>query len=131
MVNDPIADFITQIKNAGTARKECVVIPYSKMKSAIAEVLLREGYIEAVNKKGKGVKTSLEIYIKYLQNGKPKIDGVKRISKPSRRLYSNAASVTSVKSGHGKVILSTPAGIVTVKEAKEKSVGGEVLFYIW
>jgi len=131
MVNDPIADFIIQIKNAGTARNESVVISYSKMKSAIADVLLREGYIESVSKKGKGVKMGLEVCIKYLQNGYPKIDGVKRISKPSRRLYSNATSIPKVKGGHGKVILSTPVGIVTDKEAKEKSVGGEILFSIW
>lgn len=131
MVNDPISDFIIQIKNAGAVRKEVVSIPYSKMKHAIADVLLAEGYIGGVEKRGKKVKKTLDITLKYDEAKKHIINDVERISKPGRRLYAKASQLYPVKYGKGKRIVSTPQGILTGEEARKRNVGGEELFKIW
>lgn len=131
MVNDPIADFIIQIQNAGMAGKASVVIPYSNEKNAIAELLLKEGYVESVFKKGKKVKKGLEVTLKYESDGSPRVNGVKRVSKPSRRMYVGTRDLKKAKTRHGLLILSTPLGILTDKDAMEKRVGGEMLFEIW
>ena len=130
MVSDPIADFIIQLKNAGAVKKEEVALPYSKLKFAIAEKLAAAGFVGAVEKKGKGVKKTLHVALKY-ENGRHFIRGVKRISKPGRRLYAGVAEIHPVKFGHGKLVLSTPQGILTDDEARELNVGGEQLFTIW
>ncbi|HXK31839.1 MAG TPA: 30S ribosomal protein S8 [Candidatus Paceibacterota bacterium] len=129
MVTDPISDFLVRLQNASMARKERVSIPFSQMKHSIAEVLAREGYVSDVDSKSKanGVLTLSLVY----KDGRPAIQGVKRISKPSRRMYMGVRDVRPVKRGHGLLVLSTPAGIVTGKEARIKRVGGEVLFEIW
>lgn len=127
MVTDPISDFLVRLQNASMARKERVSMPFSQMKRSIAEILVREGYVEEVDGKGAG---SLTISLTY-RNGRPAISGIKRISKPSRRLYLGVRDLRPVKRGHGLMLLSTPAGILTGKEAKEKRVGGEALFEIW
>lgn len=128
MVNDPIADLITRIKNASKARKESILLPYSKLKEAIANVLVAEGYLKSVTKK----KTSpiLEIELSY-HNGEPKVKEVERISKLSRRVYKGCDDIHPVRGGFGKVILSTPKGILTDSQAVKGKVGGEVLFKIW
>ncbi len=129
MVTDPISDFIVRLQNASMARKAEVFIPFSQMKQSIAEVLAREGYlgeVDAKSKKGNSLKLSL-VY----KDGRPAIQGVKRISKPSRRMYMGVRDVRPIKRGYGLLLLSTPAGILTGKEAKQKRVGGEVLFEIW
>ena len=126
MVTDPIADFLVRLQNASRARKTLVEVPFSSMKFAIAQILSREGYIGSVEKQ----KTALSIPLLY-KEGRPAISGVKRISKPSRRLYMGVRDVHPVKRGHGLLVLSTPAGVVTGKEAKQKRAGGEVLFEIW
>lgn len=131
MVNDPIGDFIIQLKNAGMVRKSTVSIPYSKLKNAIADKLVDAGFVASVTKHGKKVKKTLDIGLKYTQDGTHQIQGVQRISKPGRRLYLSVADIFPVKFGRGKRILSTPAGILTGEEAKEKNVGGEELFIIW
>ena len=131
MVGDPIGDFIIQLKNAGMVRKSVVSIPYSKLKAAVAEKLLSSGFVAGVDKHGKKVKKTLDITLKYDESGAPFIQGVQRISKPGRRLYRGVSEIFPVKYGRGKRILSTPAGIVTGEEAKEKNVGGEELFIIW
>ena len=128
MVTDPIADFLIRLQNASMARKERVSIPFSRMKRSIAEILAREGYVSEVDKVKEG--TALTVVLAY-KNGKPGISGVKRISKPSRRLYLGVRDLRPVKRGHGLMLLSTPAGILTGKEAREKRVGGEALFEIW
>jgi small subunit ribosomal protein S8 len=130
MVNDPVGDFIIRLKNAGMARKNTVSIPYSRLKHAIADKLAASGFIEKVEKHGKKVKKTLDVTLKYA-NGAHQIQGVKRLSKPGRRLYLGVAEIFPVKFGRGKRILSTPAGILTGEEAKEKNVGGEELFIIW
>ncbi len=131
MVNDPIADFIIRVKNAGMVGKREVALPYSKLKHAVADTLVKAGFLEKARKHGKLVATELIVYLKYTANGAHAINDVKRISKPGRRLYIKAADVHAIKYGRGKLILSTPAGILTGEEAKEKNVGGEQLFTIW
>ncbi|HEY4486633.1 MAG TPA: 30S ribosomal protein S8 [Candidatus Paceibacterota bacterium] len=127
---DPIADMLIQIKNAGNAGKESVSFPHSKVKLAIAQVLLKEGYIASVNKKTKKDDRSIDVGVMY-ENGNPKIKGVQRVSKPSRRIYLGVKEVHPVRQGFGCMVLSTPRGILTGKEARKEKVGGEVLFKVW
>lgn len=131
MTTDPIADLINQIKNAGAVKKATVSIPFSNFKLSIAEKLKETGWVKAVEKKGKKVKKTLDITLKYNDDGKAFVQGVKRISKPGRRIYRGFEEVIPVKYGFGALILSTPKGIKTDKEAKKEKVGGEALFQIW
>ncbi len=130
MVTDSISDFIIQLKNASSARKQSFSVPHSKFKAAIAEVLEKEGFIKSANKKGKKVIKTLEIELVY-ENGAPKVNDVKRVSKISKRLYYGVDQIRSVRQGFGRLILSTPKGILTDREAKKAKVGGEPLFKIW
>ena len=129
MVGDPIADFITRLKTGGRAHKESVSLPYSKLKEAIATVLVSEGYLKSVStkKKDNGV---LEVELAY-HNGVSKITEVQRISKSSRRIYKGFADMHPARGGVEKTILSTPKGIMTDRQAIKAKVGGEVLFKIW
>jgi small subunit ribosomal protein S8 len=131
MVNDPIGDMIIQLKNAGMVGKREVSLPYSKLKHAIAEKLAHAGFIASAEKRGKKTKKTLDMTLKYDSRGAHEIHGVDRISKPGRRLYIGVQEIFPVKFGKGKRILSTPVGILTGEEAKEKNVGGEELFIIW
>lgn len=130
MVSDTIGDFIIRLKNAGVVGKKEVAVPYSKLRHAIADKLVAAGYIEKAEQQGKKVQKTLAVTLKY-EGGKHRITGVKRISKPGRRLYTKVADIHRVKFGHGHMILSTPAGILTNEEAKAANVGGEQLFIIW
>lgn len=130
MVSDVIGDFIIRLKNAGAVGKKEVAVPYSKLRHAIAEKLVAAGYIEKAEQQGKKVQKTLAVTLKY-EGGKHSISGVKRVSKPGRRLYTKVADIHRVKFGHGHMILSTPAGILTSEEAKAQNVGGEQLFIIW
>ena len=131
MVGDTIGDFIIQIKNAGAVGKKSVSLPYSKLRHAVADKLVTSGYVEGASTKGKTVsEKTLEVTLKY-ENGSHRISGVKRVSKPGRRLYTKVADIHPVKFGKGNLILSTPAGILTNDEARAKNVGGEQLFIIW
>jgi small subunit ribosomal protein S8 len=129
MVTDPISDLIINIKNANFAGKESISIFHSKLKEAIAEVLVKEGYVKAVSKKKKSNK--FDITLAYDANGKSKIREISRMSKPSRRMYFGADEIKPFKNGYGRVIISTSKGIVTDKEAKKQKLGGETLFKIW
>lgn len=131
MVSDPVADLINRLANAGAVKHAIVSMPFSNFKMAIAEKLKETGYVKAVEKKGKKVKKTLDIALVYGENGAPKIQGVKRVSKPGRRLYKSVHDITRVRYGHGALILSTPKGIKTDKEARKEKVGGEALFEIW
>lgn len=131
MVGDPVGDFIIQLKNAGMVGKKEVSIPYSKLKHAIADKLVAAGFVTEAVKRGKKVKKTIDVTLKYDTKGTHQIQGVKRVSKPGRRLYIGVAEIYPVKFGKGKRIISTPAGILTGEEAKEKNVGGEELFIIW
>jgi len=127
---DPIADMLVQIKNAGEAKKQMVVIPYSNFKFTIAQTLLREGYVAGVSRKGKGTKRTIEVLVAY-EAGASRIKGIKRISKVSRRMYTGMRNIKLVRQGHGDIVLSTPKGVLTGKEARKAKVGGEALFSIW
>lgn len=130
MVTDPIADFITQLKNAGAVGKREVSLPFSQFKMAVAEKLKQSGYVTSVDKKGKKVKKTLEVALKYV-DGKHAIADVKRISKPGRRMYRSVSEIHPVRYGRGILILSTPNGVKTDAEARKEKVGGEALFEIW
>ncbi|MBP9836231.1 MAG: 30S ribosomal protein S8 [Candidatus Pacebacteria bacterium] len=132
MVGDIIGDMIIRLKNAGVVGKKQVEMPYSKLRHAVANKLVAAGYIEKAEQQGKKDKVQklLVVTLKY-ENGRHRIDGVKRISKPGRRLYTKVADIHRVKFGKGHMLLSTPAGILTNEEAKAQNVGGEQLFIIW
>ena len=132
MVSDTIGDFIIQLKNAGMVRKDRVSLPYSKLKHAIADTLQKEGYVAGVETTGKGVKKQLEVLLQYdAATGAHVINDGKRSCKPGRSLYTKVAVSYPVKFGKGRVILSTPAGILSGEEARKAKVGGEELFKIW
>jgi small subunit ribosomal protein S8 len=127
---DTIGDFIIRLKNAGAVGHQEVALPHSKMKEAIANKLADIGYLATVKVEGKDVKKTLLVELKY-DNGRHVIADVQRVSKPGRRLYAKVEEIYPVKFGKGHLILSTPKGILTDKEAKVEKVGGEQLFKIW
>ncbi len=129
-MTDPIADMLTRIRNAITAKKETVEIPASNMKKAIADILLAEGYVKDVKIVEDGYNGKIAITLKY-SDKKSVINGLKRVSKPGLRTYSGVETMPSVLNGLGTVILSTNKGVMTGKQAKAANVGGEVLCYIW
>ena len=128
---DPIADMLTRIRNANSAKHKTVDVPSSKMKTAIAEILFKEGYIksfEIISNENQGI---IRIALKYDEKGTRVIDGIKRISKPGLRVYANKEELPRVLNGLGTAIISTSQGLKTDKEAREAGIGGEVLAYIW
>ncbi len=130
-MTDPIADMIVRLKNATDSKKESVVFPYSKLKVAILDTLLKEGYVKSFGKKGKKIVKFIEVVLSYDENGVGLIHGVERISKTSKRVYSKTRDIRKVKNGLGSLILTTPKGIMTDKQAKAEKVGGEAMFKIW
>ncbi len=132
VVNDPIADMLTRIRNAQIAKHDTVVIPASNMKKAIARILLDEGYIKGFEKIDDGVQGMIKITLKYV-NGKqqPVIAGLKRISKPGLRVYAQCEDLPKVLGGLGVAIISTSRGLMTDRKARKDNLGGEVLAYIW
>jgi small subunit ribosomal protein S8 len=130
----PIANMLIQIKNAQSAGLETIDVPFSAMKFKIAEILKKKGFIEEVeNKKKKAHKAEvsfLDLKLKYT-DGKGAINGIKLVSKPSRRIYAGKSDLKSVKSGFGISVISTPKGIMTGDEARKAGVGGEIIFEIW
>lgn len=131
IVTDPIADMLTRLRNAITAKHESVLIPVSKEKEAIAKILLDEGYIKSFETIEEKKIKYLKVEIKYDTNGNSVIYGLKRISKPGLRVYSNVDKLPKVIGGMGISIISTNKGILTDKQARELKVGGEVLAYVW
>ena len=128
---DPIADMLTRIRNANSAKHKTVDVPASKMKTAIAEILFKEGYIksfELISNENQGI---IRITLKYDEKGTRVIDGIKRISKPGLRVYASKEELPRVLNGLGIAIISTSKGLKTDKEAREAGMGGEVLAYIW
>ena len=128
---DPIADMLTRIRNANSAKHKTVDVPNSKMKTAIAEILFKEGYIksfELINNENQGI---IRITLKYDEKGARVIDGIKRISKPGLRVYAGKEELPRVLNGLGTAIISTSKGLKKDKEAREAGMGGEVLAYIW
>ena len=130
VVNDPIADMLTRIRNAQIAKHDVVVLPASNTKKAIAKILLAEGYVKSVDFIDEAPQGSIKIVLKY--NGKqPVIAGLKRISKPGLREYAKSEELPKVLGGLGIAIISTSKGLMTDKEARKEMIGGEVLAYIW
>ncbi len=131
-MSDPIADMLTRIRNANTARHDTVDVPNSKMKMAIANILLEEGYVSKIELVDAGSHKDIRITLKYGADRSDRIlTGLKRISKPGLRVYAGKADVPKVLDGLGTAILSTNQGVITDKKARELQVGGEVLAFVW
>ena len=129
-MNDPISDMLTRIRNANDARHDTVDVPYSKVKKAIADILVAEGFVASADTLGEGTHKTIRITLKY--EGKTKVlQGLKRISKPGLRIYANVEELPRVLNGLGIAIISTSKGIMTDKEARKQNVAGEVLAYLW
>ena len=130
-ITDPIADLLTRIRNANSAKHETVEIPASNMKKAIVEILDEEGYIKNYQIIDDGKQGIIRVTLKYGKNNEKVLTGLKRVSKPGLRIYAGAEELPRVLKGLGIAILSTSKGIMTDKEARKANVGGEVLAYVW
>lgn len=130
-VNDPIADFLTRIRNAGMVKHQTVEIPHSKLKREIARILKEEGYIQDFSERGAGAEARLVIELKYTPDGDRVIRGLRRMSRPGRRVYRKQTNIPRVLDGLGVAILSTSRGILTDHEARRMGVGGEVLCFVY
>ncbi|QHI68242.1 30S ribosomal protein S8 [Tichowtungia aerotolerans] len=130
-LSDPISDMLTRIRNANMAGHDTVQIPHSKMKSEIARILKEEGYIKEFTTENIDGKATLVLFLKYIEDQKPVIQGLRRVSRPSCRHYVGAGDVPRVLGGIGTAILSTSSGILCDTDARRKHIGGEVLCYIW
>ena len=131
VLTDPIADYLTRIRNANMVRHESLVVPSSKMKISLSEILKREGFIRDYELIEDDKQGEIRIFLKYGMNNERVISGLKRISKPGLRTYVKADAVPKVLNGLGIAIISTSTGVMTDKEARAKNVGGEVLAYVW
>ncbi len=131
ILSDPISDMLTRIRNANMAEHPQVQIPHSKLKSEVARLLKEEGYIKDFTTENVDGKATLVLFLKYMADNKPVIQGLRRVSRPSRRHYVGADDVPRVLGGIGTAFLSTSTGILTDNEARKAHVGGEVLCYIW
>lgn len=131
VMTDPIADLLTRIRNANTVRHEKLEVPASKIKREIAEILKREGFVRDVEYIEDNKQGIIRIFLKYGANNERVITGIKRISKPSMRVYAKAGEVPKVLNGLGIAIVSTSQGVLTDKEARKNNVGGEILAYVW
>ena len=130
-ITDPVADMLTRIRNANDSKHETVSVPCSKMKLAIAKILLDEGYIKAYDVVEDDKQGMINITLKYGANKQKVISGLKRVSKPGLRIYSSKEDMPKVLKGMGIAIVSTSKGIMTDKEARKNNVGGEVLAFVW
>ncbi len=129
-LTDPIADMLTRLRNGNTARHTDVKVPFSKIKESIANILKNEGYIVGYEIKEEGNIKDIVVTLKYV-DGETVIKGLKRISKPGRRVYSSVENLPKVLGGLGIAVVSTPNGVLTDKECRKHNVGGEVLCYVW
>ena len=130
-ITDPIADMLTRIRNAASSKHKTVDVPASNMKRAIADILFKEGYIKSYEEISDETQGIIRITLKYDENGKKVISGLKRISKPGLRVYASKDELPKVLNGLGIALISTSKGIMTDKEARNNGIGGEVLAYIW
>ena len=130
-ITDPIADMLTRIRNACTAKHDTVDIPASNMKKSIAQILLEEGYIKSYQVTDDGKQGVIRVVLKYDQNKTKVIKGLRRVSKPGLRIYTSCEDMPKVLKGLGIAIMSTSKGVMTDKKARAEKVGGEVLAYIW
>ena len=130
-ITDPIADLLTRIRNASTAKHPSVEIPASNMKKAICQILVDEGYVKSMQVKNDTVQGTIVLNLKYQANGEPVVAGLKRISKPGLRIYAGKDELPRVLGGLGTAIISTSRGVMTDRDARKAGVGGEVIAYIW
>ncbi len=130
-ITDPVADMLTRIRNANSAKHESVDVPASNLKKAIAEILLEEGYIKSYQIVDNGTQGIIRIALKYLPNKEKVISGLRRVSKPGLRVYAGADELPKVLKGLGIAIISTSKGVMTDKKARANHVGGEVLAFVW
>lgn len=131
VMTDPIADLLTRVRNANSARHEVVEVPSSKVKKAVANILLEEGYVKGIEEYNDGVIPMMRIALKYGTNKERVITGLKRISKPGLRVYCKAEEIPKVLNGLGVALISTSKGVLADKEARKLGLGGEVICYIW
>ena len=130
-ITDPVADMLTRIRNANTAKHESVDVPASNLKKAICQILVDEGYIKSVQLIEDDKQGTLRLTLKYQDNGQPVIAGLRRVSKPGLRIYTNCEDMPRVMKGLGTAIISTSKGVMTDKTARANHVGGEVLAFVW
>ena len=130
-ITDPVADMLTRIRNANSAKHDTVDVPASNLKKAIAQILLDEGYIKAYQVTDEGVQGKIHITLKYVGKKEKVISGLRRVSKPGLRVYAGAEELPKVLKGLGIAIISTSKGVMTDKKARELQVGGEVLAFVW
>ena len=130
-MTDPIADMLTRIRNANSAYHEQVVMPFSKLKGTIADILVKEGYVASWTTQDATVGKSLVVTLKYGPHRERSIAGVRRVSKPGLRIYARSTELPKVLGGLGVAIISTSTGLLTDRQAAKKKVGGEVLAYVW
>ena len=130
-ITDTIADLLTRIRNANSAKHDTVQIPASNMKKAICQILMDEGYIKNFSVEEDGKQGVITVTLKYLESKTPVIQGLRRVSKPGLRIYSNVEDMPKVMKGLGIAIISTAKGVMTDREARKQNVGGEVLAFIW
>src|SRR5918992_4647079 len=130
-VTDPVADLLTRIRNANLAFKDELIAPVSKLSEALLGILQAEGYIEGYSREGEGVNQAFRIRLRYGPKRKRAISGLRRISKPGRRIYRGRGELPRVQGGLGVAIISTSQGLMTDKDASRKGIGGEVLAYVW
>ena len=129
-MTDPIGGMLIMIKNGSIASKDVITVPYSKLKHAIAICLEKDGYVTSVSQRTKGGHQILELGLAY-KDEKPMVNHIERVSKPSRRVYMGVDDIKSVRNGYGRLVLSTPKGILNNTDARKQLVGGEALFKIW
>ena len=130
-ITDPVADMLTRIRNANSAKHETVDVPASNLKKAIAQILLEEGYIKSYSLVDNGNQGVIHITLKYLAKKAPVLSGLKRVSKPGLRIYASCEDMPKVMNGLGIAIVSTSKGVMTDKKARSLNVGGEVLAFVW
>jgi small subunit ribosomal protein S8 len=128
---DPIADMLTRVRNGLIVRKSFVLVPSSKVKVAIAQILLEEGFIQGYEVTNERPQPNIRLWLKYDKKRRPVVNGLKRVSRPGRRVYKGKQDLPWVLSGLGIAIVSTPRGLMTGREARRQGVGGEVLCYVW
>ena len=130
-ITDPVADLLTRIRNASTAKHATVDVPASNLKKAICNILVEEGYVKSVQSIEDNKQGVLRLTLKYGENNKPVITGLRRVSKPGLRIYTNCEDMPKVMNGLGIAIVSTSKGVMTDKKARQANVGGEVLAFVW
>ncbi|MDP3795044.1 MAG: 30S ribosomal protein S8 [bacterium] len=131
MVSDPIADLLVRLKNAARRKHAVTTIPYSQLKEKILEILIQDGFVTAITRRGRKTNRRLEVALGYDGANEPRLHDAQRISRPGRRLYAKAREVRAPRYGRGVTVLSTPQGLMSHRDAKVKRAGGEVLFEIW